>query len=375
MSAGDPQKGGRWLALAAGYLMAFLLFELLLRLLTLAPWGTADFVADPATGFRQRPGSTIAGNTTNSRGFNDAEPGPKAGRRIGVVGDSFVFSAVPRGADLVSLVAAQAKPAGVEILNLGILAAGPENYLGVLEKDGVELELDAALVVIFVGNDISQADPHFKTRVFFGAPRAVLRTPWLIRPGIDYIYSVKMIRGGWRLFREMRNPPEPGGTFSRRIFLEIEKDRLEICRREPAAKVERGYLGMAHFFDRLESFGRERGIPVAVALAPDQFQVDGQLAETLLAPEKVAAFDLGLPQERLGMQLRARNIPYLDLLPRLRREGVNSTLYLERDSHWNAEGNRLAAESVAEALRSWGWLAAPLRAPPGAPLDSPAQGD
>lgn len=374
-----PQIGGRWWAFLAGCLMSFLLLELLLRLLTLAPWSTADFVADPATGFRQRPGVTIAGNQTNSRGFNDVEPGPKTGRRIGVVGDSFVFSAVPRGLDLVSLLAAAAKPAGVEVLNLGILAAGPENYLGVLEKDGVELGLDAAVVVVFVGNDISQADPHFKTRVFFGAPRAVLGSPFLVRPAVDYLYSVKMFRGGWRLQHELRHPAEPGGTFSRRIFLEIEGDRLEICRREPSAKVERGYQGMAAFFERLQVFGRDRGMPVAVVLAPDQFQVDGALAAALIAPGEERAFDLELPQKRLVAELEARRIPFLDLLPRLRGEGAAATLYLERDSHWNAEGNRLAAESLADALRSWGWLGAPLpaplRAPLSAPLDSPAQGD
>jgi hypothetical protein len=370
-NGGTSSRGGRWRAFLAGCLMSFLLLELLLRLLTLAPWSTADFVADETTGFRQRPGVTIAGNQTNSRGFNDAEPGPKSGMRIGVVGDSFVFSAVPRGQDLVSLLAAEARPAGVEVLNLGILAAGPENYLGVLEKDGAELALDAAVVVVFVGNDISQADPHFKTRVFFGAPRAVLGSPWLLRPGVDYVYSVKMIRGGWRLLHELRHPAEAGGTFSRRIFLEIEGDRLEICRRAPTAKVERGYLGMAAFFDRLQTFGRERQMPVAVVLAPDQFQVDAALSSVLIEKDEAGAFDLELPQQRLGAELEKRGIPYLDLLPVLRREGTAATLYLERDSHWNAEGNRLAAESVAAALRSWGWLPGS----PGTPLDSPAQGD
>lgn len=373
----SPEIRGRMRALFAGTLASLLLLEILLRLLAGFPWSTADFVSDPQIGFRQRPGVVIAGQTTNSRGFNAFEPAAeKRERRIGIVGDSFVFAAVPRGLDLVSRLAAAARrEAQVEMINMGVLAAGPESYLGLLERDGRELQLDAALVVFFVGNDISQADPHFKTRIFFGAPRAVLRSPFFVRPGIDYLYSIKMLRGGWRLFREeVLYPKEPGGTFSRRIFLEVERDRLEICRKVPGPKIARGYEGAFAFFDRLRRFESERGIPVAVAIAPDQLQVDRELqaalfSPELLGPEAAGAFDLELPQRRLAAALEARGIRHVDLLPRMRNRAAERQLYLERDSHWNADGNRLAATFLLDAFRSWGWL----DTPPAAPLDSPSQ--
>ena len=359
----SPEPRGRWRALLAGTLASIFLLEILLRVLAIFPWGTADFMSDPQTGFRQRPGVAIAGQTTNSRGFNAPEPAAaKTQRRIGVVGDSFVFAAVPRGLDWVSRMGAAARrEAPVEVLNLGVLAAGPENYLGLLEKDGRELQLDAAVVVVFVGNDISQADSHFRTRIFFGAPRAVLRSPFFLRPGIDYLYSIKMLRGGWRLLREAAlYPAEPGGTFSRQIFLEVERDRLEICRREPTEKTARGYAGIEDFFDALLRFRRERGIPVAVAIAPDQFQVDRELQQALIPPAEAADFDLERPQRLLAAGLAKRGIPFVDLLPRLRNLAAERQLYLERDSHWNADGNRLAATFLLDALRSWGWLAGPL---------------
>lgn len=362
MNATEPRFGRVW-ALLAGVLASFLLLEILLRLLATFSWGTADFESDGATGFRQRSRAVIAGQVTNSRGFNGPEPATvKTSRRIGVIGDSFVFSAVPRGLDLVSRVAAGARrEADVEILNLGVLAAGPENYLGILEKDGRELQLDAAVVVFFVGNDISQADPHFRTRIFFGSPRAVLRSPFFVRPGIDYLYSIKMLRGGWRLLREeVLYAPEPGGTFSRQIFLEVERERLEICRKRPTAKIARGYAGAEELFDRLRRFEEEHGIPVAVALAPDQFQVDRELRAAILADGEAAQFDLELPQKRLGDALAARGIRYIDLLPRLRNRAAERTVYLERDTHWNADGNRLAATFLLDALRSWGWLSGTL---------------
>lgn len=373
----SQKRGGRTKALLAGCLLALVLGEILLRILALVPWSTGLFVADPDTGFRQRPGATISGLPTNSRGFNGPEPAAvKTGRRLGVVGDSFVFAAVPRGLDFVSRLGAGIRkepPAGppVEVVNLGILAAGPENYLGVLEKDGVELDLDGAIVVFFVGNDISQADPHFKTRIFLGSPRAILRSPFELRLSSDYFYSFKMLRGGRRLLGELIHPPEPGGTFSREVFFELEKERLEICRRRPSPKIEREYQGTAAFFDQLKDFERRHGMRIAVVLAPDQLQVDPVLQADLLPAGWEQEFDLDLPQRRLGAELERRGIPHLDLLPRLRRRAAERVLYLERDTHWNADGNRLVATFLLEdGLRSWGWLDAQ-----GVPLDSPGKGD
>lgn len=371
-------RGGRIKALVAGCLLAVVLAEVLLRLLALLPWSTPLFIADPATGFRQRPGAVINGLPTNSRGFDGPEPAAiKSGRRLGIVGDSFVFAAVPRGLDFVSRLGASLRrepPPGppIEVLNLGILAAGPENYLGVLEKDGVELGIDAAIVVFFVGNDLGQADPHFKTRIFLGSPRAVLRSPFSLGFGSDYFYSLKMLRGGWRLLREQLSPPEPGGTFSRRVFLELEAERLEICRRHLSPKIEREYRGAADFFGRLRDFSRQRGIPVAVVLAPDQLQVDRELQAALIPPDQAALFDLDQPQRRLRAELERLGLPHLDLLPRLRRRAAERVIHLERDTHWNADGNRLVATFLREdGLGPWGWL----EARPASGSTPPTEGD
>ena len=344
-------------ALAFGIGVALVLLELAMRLLTFFPWSTADFVADEATGFRQRPGITIAGNTLNSRGFNDVEwPVRQTSKRIGVVGDSFVFAAVPRVNNFVDRLGRLARP--TEVLNLGILAAGPENYLGVLQKDGVELGLDAVVVVFFVGNDISQADQDYKTRIFFGSPRALLRSQRQLRFDADHLYTFKMLRGGWRLLHEtLIGPPAPGeGTFSPEIFLALERDRLEYCRRQGSAAVERGYQGAAEFFGQLRRFGQERGIPVAVVLAPDQYQLDLELQAALLPPGAAADFDLELPQRRLGAALAASGLPYLDLLPELRQRAGGRQLYLDRDTHWNKAGNREVSVLLHQKLRAWGWL-------------------
>jgi len=45
----------------------------------------------------------------------------------------------------------------LEVLNMGIIAAEPNNYLALLKKDAVLMNADEVCVVFFVGNDIIQA--------------------------------------------------------------------------------------------------------------------------------------------------------------------------------------------------------------------------
>ncbi len=52
----------------------------------------------------------------------------------------------------------------------------------------------------------------------------------------------------------------------------------------------------------------------------------------------------------LREHLEAQAIPFVDLTDAFRRATAAETLYLERDTHWNAAGNRLAAAVLAQYL-------------------------
>ncbi len=140
-------------------LSSALLLEIVLRLWVQFPSDAPLFVSDPQVGFRYRPHSEFGRRLTNSRGFNDVEvprERPAGMRRIAVLGDSFVFGVVAPRENMVSafdrLVNANGKR--FEVLNMGIPAAGPENYLGVLEHDALEWQAEVIFVVFFVGNDV-----------------------------------------------------------------------------------------------------------------------------------------------------------------------------------------------------------------------------
>jgi hypothetical protein len=83
-------------------------------------------------------------------------------------------------------------------------------------------------------------------------------------------------------------------------------------------------------------------------LIPDEFQVNAEvLADALHATQiEVSALDLDGPQQGPLSFFAKHRVSCLDLLPAFK--AVPNT-YRPRNTHWNALGNRLAAE----AIRRW----------------------
>ena len=79
--------------------------------------------------------------------------------------------------------------------------------------------------------------------------------------------------------------------------------------------------------------------------APTAGEDPGVLAEALDAARLSRSdVDLALPQRRLRAFCADRDVPCLDLLPIF--AGKTDT-YAPRDTHWNKQGNHLAARSLA----------------------------
>lgn len=344
----------RLTGLAVVALLSLALLEIALRLLSLPHGSSPIFVETAERGLRMRPALDVDGLRTNAWGFNDREWLEKAGgvERLAIIGDSFVVGAVPRELNFVSLLQQRfdtgERP--VEVLNLGIPAAGPETYASVLQHEALALEADRVVVMVFVANDIEQSHPDFETRVFFGAPRELLKRPYLLRPSVDYLYSLRLLRAARRtaVERWSGDDVESPGTFSHRAFLAIERQRLEICRREVDPDLAASYDRAVELLVSMRDLALVHGIDLAVVLAPDQFQVDPDLQRALFTDGVLDRddFDLDQPQRILTSELTARAVPVLDLLPAFRTARASGPLYLPRDSHWNERGNELAASAI-----------------------------
>jgi len=310
--------------------------------------GNSLLVGQVLDAYRLTPGRDYGGGLRGNRlGFPGGEfqqakrPGTY---RIAALGDSFAIGpAVPFAENYLTLLEA-AQP-GVEVYNFGVSGAGPREYDTILRQYALVFQPDLVLVSIFVGNDITESLP----------------TPRYLDPRQHALYL--LASRGLRFWRERQRKEEEGtpsrsdryaeGTLSSATFREVEARRLVVCFDPEPPGLERKWQRALRYLDRMVRFCQQHRVPIACVLIPDEFQVDANvLAEAAGAAQTNACLlDLERPQRRLLSFFAERAVPCLDLLPSFK--GLRDR-YAARNTHWNARGNRLAAERISQWLRTSG---------------------
>jgi hypothetical protein len=340
-------KAVRWSDLAVGNLVLIvLLAEGALRL-----WATTSdhnlMLLSKATGFRMTPGVYENGLRANSLGFADEEfqvvkrPGVP---RIAALGDSFSVGVRVAYEDNYLTLLEQKLP-GVEVYNFGVSGTGPREYHALLSTVVWTYQPDLVLLPIFVGNDITQW----------------IYTPELTKFHPESFYVQFALQRMFKLVRErcrwsaenhecdyrMGIPP----AFSEEGYLSIEASRVPVCQIRDSSFLRQRWQDVYHHLGAIISDCRARGVPVAVALLPDEFQVNDELRRRAMAVRQIkeADIDVLLPQRRLAQFCADRQVPCLDLYPQF--APVGSAAYHPNDSHWNARGNHIAADTLARWLR------------------------
>ena len=147
-----------------------------------------------------------------------------------------------------------------------------------------------------------------------------------------------------------------------RLYLEVLRARLPFYARHPIPRVERLWNEAERCLAEFDEACRNKGVPWALVIIPDELQIDPEVQREALARLRVRRDDLDLdgPNQRLVRWSRAREIPVLDLLPLFREEHHRlGRLYFPNDTHWNEKGNRVAGEAVArfvDGLPGWSLL-------------------
>lgn len=343
MSARAARSRGRRVATALGVLLVCLLAaELGLRLVhNLRP--SFVFAAGELARFRGRPHAPNYDGRLNARGFNDTEfavPKPNGLYRIAALGDSFVFGVVPYGDNFLTLLegrlAAEGRP--VELLNLGIPSTAPEDHALLLSSEGLDLEPDAVLQFVYVGNDLTTMPLARRTHW----------RPYLLDLGRFLFGILPRIEG--RVFHGRRYRDERP-NFDEQGYLDVVRPHLAVF--DPgwpafAERVER----LRRVVARTRELCRRHGVRLAVVLLPAEVQVDGELLRQAAGPGRARELDVERPNRELARLFAADGLPCLDLLPALAAAARGERLYKPRDSHWNLAGNRLAAELLYAWLTS-----------------------
>jgi hypothetical protein len=148
-----------------------------------------------------------------------------------------------------------------------------------------------------------------------------------------------------------------GDSTEARRYHKIERRRMGVCATGSQASWEPGWQITRERLARIKELAAPR--PVVVFLIPDEFQVDPELRQAVLERYELDAadYDWEAPQRRLTALADELGLEWVDPLEPMR--AATEPVYIPFDSHWNARGNRLGAELLAEAA-----AIAPLRPVP-----------
>jgi hypothetical protein len=303
------------------------------------------FYSDSYNRYRPQPGARHFDTMLNSRGFNDVEypvAKPAGVERIVAIGDSFTMGVVPYAANFLTLLEAELRrDRPTEVINMGIPGTEPRDYLSILVAEGLAFTPDLVLVGFYIGNDFEAPD----------------RQPY------EYSYVATFINFLWQLRYVEASPggAQPGTLaqyddnrmeFTRARFLEIEADR--------AAIFMAGHPGFSDDVARVTGELREMqavasraGATLTVVLMPAEVQVDPTLQDEVVRARRSSRdqFDFSQPNRLLAAALAGAGVPFVDLLPAFTEQGRSARLYKPQDTHWNISGNRVAAVTLAAALR------------------------
>lgn len=325
----------RWLHVGAVNLwVSWVVLEILVRVFVAASGHQWVAVSGPAALPPHRP--MHEGYQTNVLGFYDDEfpmrPDPGT-THILALGDSFAFGVVPPPENYLTLLEREWSTrwgTAVEVLNCGVPGSGPEDYRSLFRLLQPRLPVDAVLLTLFMGNDITEWHPD---RPF---------------PALKHTYAVMAARRFGPVLAARGRTAETS-RFSEEEYRVVVARRLAVCR--PAGDpVDAAYRRAREHVQALLTDCAERKIPVAIVLAPAEFQVNDAVRAIVAGDNLLRTLDLSRPQRELTAWGEARDVPVVDLTSAIRAADAVERAYVPRNTHWNARGNAVAAQTIAAQL-------------------------
>lgn len=326
------------------------------------------FMYDEDLGVRPRPNYSISyrGKTLlrmNSHGLRDYEyPYVKTDektRRIFAVGDSFTFGTVDLRNNFLKVLETKlnnyCKNNQVEVINGGVPWYGTKHELVFLRKYGLRYKPDLVLVTFFIGNDITDNHPSFSIPV-----KSLLKT--------GGVYS-QFRKSYWLWFYQhshlarylinklsLYQHSEHGKTFPDSLYFGIEKNRMKNSRvvYDGDLYMEEAWEATKMYIRGMKQLSLTEGFDILFVIAPDDYQVNKWIQSRIMDMYQLddSRYDFSQPQARLREYFEELDIRYIDLLPDFLRKSEYTNLYNPNDTHWNRDGNSLAAEIIFRRIVS-----------------------
>jgi hypothetical protein len=349
----------RALIFVAAAVLCFLIVEAALLVFDGLAFRNSLWVFDPDMGFRVRSGASHGGShRANSFGFNDDEyPLEKESTifRILIIGDSFNWIG-GRDWNYIDIVETELRRQfgeKVEVINTGYPATHPEEQLKMFEKFGIRYQPDLVVHGFFVGNDFIDSNP-LRRRIAYGGEVLVLDPDeeyWTVF-GKPVLFRSRLkvnLQGRWLGFLFARKSLQ----MDSQKYLNLERSRMRFCDPDNSEKfaphVQRGLSSLRAMRDLTVRSGGE----FMIIAYPDEFQVSRTLREEVINSYNLDAssYQWDRAQQLLRQFCAEEGIQFYDLLPAFQQaDRKGQILYIPKNSHWNQEGNRLAADLISDIL-------------------------
>ncbi len=317
--------------------------------------------------------TTLQFDANGMRGRERPYTKPKNVSRILVLGDSFVEGYAVQVQDRFTEILEATLGSPFEVIALGVAGYSTDQELLSLEQEGWKYEPDL-VVLAFYYNDvwgngsrsllpmvIRTQKPVFVmdasgsltlTNVPVPYPKPTKPT---LRDRFKLYDLIRRTMKGSQLLRslalkaglaEEAQPPERrpmGGVGS--------PDEFEVYQKTETKNVEREWSITRALLRRMKQEADQRGVRLVVFYVPTRVELSAEDWSNRRIP---ADYDAGEVARKLAGICKTEDIPCIDPSDHFREAAKRSQLYYVRDVHWNPAGNRLAAQILAEYVRSSG---------------------
>ncbi len=333
--------------------------------------------------------------TTNSKGLRDREyPYQKDGAfRILLFGDSYMEAVhVAEGDGFPDVMERLLTDRRVEVINMGVGGYATVAQWRYLLEEGIKYAPDLVLVAFYAENDVYGNSPELSRQFwrednvrYYGQPyvqwnetEAVLD---LIPPDYDRskagyeerlaaysprLYQLQAFQKSLtsHLYQQMRlkyitRVRTPGkdvvihfGCYME-DFLGLPKDNVDLAPELYDASWQEAWFLTEQVLIAMAAAAEANGARFAFFNAPARVQFEQGYENAVRKEFPWITLNTGLPEEKLMAFAEEHHISFYNLLPAFRKaDSEGQVLSYNHDSHWNADGHRLAAETVVQWLEA-----------------------
>jgi len=337
----------------------FIITEVSLRLIN-PIYSSGFYLYDKDLGFMKNP--QIQGNKF---GLNDIDyPFEHESDvfRIVVLGDSFNWAGGYKD-NYITLLEKKLNQhifsniTSIEVINCGYECTTTDQQFALLKKYCLGYHPDLVILGFFAGNDFVDANRYIKRIGFMGDFIDIDIRKNINIFGYDIFsrsFVLKIIKRKLiSLEHTLVTRKEEPLSFSKERFLELEFNKF-LFNEENINFYDDNIQLIFESIGEMNNLLIERNIKFVIAMYPDEFQVNKELLKTIeeiVSKDNTRIFNYKKQQDILQKFADNNNISTIDLLPDFRLASTeNNSLYIPRNTHWNNNGNALAAEILSSKL-------------------------